>query len=154
MELKRALAFSLIGVFAVAGTVLFANNSTGLFALADRNDAKAQANESAEFSASLSMQALGNAELSAKSLAQNAMQCPQFLYLEFELENKSNATAERIAAKCSENLKVQDCINCSISSLAPSEKTIVKAKACRLGSEPAFVEFKAVNSDIVKIMLD
>jgi len=152
MKLGKALALSLIGVFATAGAVLFASNGTGFAVLSDSNSQGAQDSGSAEFSASLSMQTLGNAELSAKSIKQNAMQCPQFLNLEFELENKGDSTAERIAASFSGNLKVQDCINCSIARLAPSEKATVKARACRLDSESAFVEFKAVNSGAERVL--
>lgn len=150
MQLNRAVALSAVGVLAAAGIFLLASSNTGLAVLADSNN-----QESAQaLSASISMQALGNARISAKASGQKILQCPQFASLEFELENKGGFAAERINAEFSESIKVQDCINCSIPKLEPSESAVVKAKACRLEEGEAFAEFKAVNSESERLRLD
>ncbi|HIH32667.1 MAG TPA: hypothetical protein HA227_00285 [Candidatus Diapherotrites archaeon] len=116
-----------------------------------KSSGKTQTQESG-VSARLSMEALQDTMLDVNLVEDSIEQCPLYLYLVFDVENSGKENAERLFVSPSENLKVLECTNCnSTMQLKPLEKTTVRLKACKTGSEKAFVSFHSINSNEARV---
>lgn len=171
MEFKTKIAIALVLAFVLA-IVFFSiggkNPLTGLISLTAQNNSENSNVENAEknvfdgnnpgnnadslkktasVSSEISFEVVQPTELKAKLVEGKILPCPQFSNLVFEVENIGKSKAERIFFKHSENLKVENCINCLAKELMPSQKLKISMKACLFTEKtPALAEFSSINA--------
>jgi len=153
------IAFALIG----AGAFIALNGASGFLSLAaksanektadgtDEKGANAQQEKTAAkttaVSAQISFEVLEQTALKARLVEGRLLPCPQYSQIVVEIENAGAAKAEKVSLRQSENVKVENCTNCAVDALLPSEKALAKLKACVIEQQNAFVEAGAVNAE-------
>ncbi len=169
MEFKTKIAIALVLV-AVLAVVFFyiggKNPLTGLISLSAKNIAEnnpesigngpdennsgnnaGSLKKSTSVSSEISFEIVQQTEIKAKILEGKLFPCPQFSNFVFEIENSGKSKAERIFFSHSENLKVENCINCNAKELMPAQKLKISMKACIFTEKtPALVEFSSINA--------
>lgn len=98
-------------------------------------------------SSQISFEIVQPTTLEAKLIDGNVFPCPQFSNIVFEIENVGKFKAERLFFNHSENLRIENCLNCEKKQLLPKEKIKTTIKACISLDKNALIEFYSINAE-------
>ncbi len=147
-EIKR-IAVILAGLGIAAIFLFFVNSSgTGFVALAEENSEEKNFFESEEkLSNSLSFQVVKKTELKTELVQGILQNCPQYSNLVFNVQNIGKNLAERLFVEYPSNLKVKNCLNCSVKEIKPKQIVKITLNACKSNDSKIGVNFSSINTE-------